>query len=196
MDKEMRVLQAAGLEIRAASDTEPQKIVGYAVLWDQPSVPIWGMFTEKFARDAFTNHMSDVYASWCHEDDVILGRTPSTLVLTQDERGLKYEITPPTWASDQIETIERGDVRGSSFIFRTVREEWDESDPKMPVRTVLEAELLEVSPVVKPAYPQTSVGMRSEQDVLNTFNEQFRSKDSGKAKMELRRRKLDLIQRS
>lgn len=186
------ILPESQPEIRAA-EGEPQKIVGYAVLWDQQSVPIWGMFTEKFARGAFTNHMADVYASWCHEDDEILGRTPSTLTLTEDDRGLKYEILPPNWASNHIETIQRGDVRGSSFIFRAIREEWDESDPKMPVRTVMEAELLEVSPVVNPAYPQTSVGMRSAQDVFSTFNERSRSKDSDAAKIAIRRKRLELL---
>lgn len=80
--------------------------------------------------------------------------------------GLRYEITPPSWADKYIETIERGDVRGSSFIFRSVREEWDDSNAAMSIRTIYEAELFEVSPVTMPAYPQSSVGIRSAEEVF------------------------------
>lgn len=126
------------------------------------------MFQERFKRGAFAGTLinPDVYASWQHDASEVLGRTPNTLILSEDEIGLRYEITPPSWAEKHIETIERGDVRGSSFIFRAVVEEWDESDPAMPIRTITEAELYEVSPVTTPAYPQSSVGIRSAEEVF------------------------------
>lgn len=157
-------------------DGEPAKIIGYAVRWDQLSNPIWGMFQEQFRKGAFTNRMADVYASWQHDEREVLGRTPSTLILTEDDVGLRYEITPPSWADKYIETIERGDVRGSSFIFRAVKEEWDESNPDMPIRTVTEADLIEVSPVTRPAYPQSSVGIRSAQEVFESRNKDKKEK--------------------
>ncbi|WP_217597164.1 HK97 family phage prohead protease [Cohnella sp. GbtcB17] len=166
--KEQReiLLPEGKIEIRK-EDGQPTKIVGYAVRWDQLSRPIWGMFQERFARGAFSATLinPDVYASWQHDSREVLGRTPNTLQLTEDEVGLRYEITPPSWAEKHLETIERGDVRGSSFIFRSVKDEWDESGD-MPIRTVREAELLEVSPVTTPAYPQSSVGVRSAEDVF------------------------------
>jgi HK97 family phage prohead protease len=146
---------------------EPTKIIGYAVRWEQLSVPIYGMFQERFSKGAFTNRMADVYASWQHDSREVLGRTPNTLQLFEDDTGLRYEITPPSWAEKYVETIERGDVRGSSFIFKSVREEWDDSNPDMPIRSVREAELIEVSPVTRPAYPSSSVGIRSEEDVFS-----------------------------
>ena len=152
-------------EIRKV-DGEPSKIIGYAVRWDQLSVPIYGVFKEQFRKGAFTNHMADVYASWQHDSREVLGRTPSTLTLLEDDVGLRYEITTPSWADKHIETIERGDVRGSSFIFRAIKDEWDESDPSMAIRSVIEAELIEVSPVTRPAYPSSSVGVRSAEDVF------------------------------
>jgi HK97 family phage prohead protease len=148
-------------------DGEPAKIIGYAVRWDQLSHPIFGMFQERFKRGAFTSSLinPDVYAAWQHDAREVLGRTPNTLFLAEDDIGLRYEIIPPNWAERHIETIERGDVRGSSFIFRAVVDEWDESNPDMTIRTVTEAELFEVSPVTTPAYPQSSVGVRSAEDV-------------------------------
>ncbi|MEY9097009.1 HK97 family phage prohead protease [Paenibacillus sp. RC84] len=167
--KEQRelILPESKPEIRKV-DGEPAKIIGYAVRWDQLSHPIFGMFQEKFSRGAFTKALQnpDVYAAWQHDSREILGRTPNTLQLFEDDIGLRYEITPPKWADKHIETIERGDVRGSSFIFRAVVEEWDESDPVMPIRSVKDAELFEVSPVTTPAYPQSSVGIRSAEEVF------------------------------
>lgn len=153
-------------------DGEPTKIIGYAVRWGQLSHPILGLFQEKFERGAFTESLinPDVYAAWQHDSREILGRTPNTLALIEDDIGLRYEITPPSWAEKYIETIERGDVRGSSFIFQVLNEEdedWDyETNPNMPIRSIRKAQLFEVSPVTSPAYPQTSVGIRSAEDVF------------------------------
>ena len=181
-DREIRsiLIQENRPEIRKV-DGEPTKIIGYAVRWDQLSNPIWGYFQEKFKKGAFTNRMADVYASWQHDEKEVLGRTPNTLLLTEDDNGLRYEITPPSWADKYVETIERGDVRGSSFIFRAVKEEWDESNPDMPIRTVTEADLIEVSPVTKPAYPQSSVGIRSEKEVFEGRFAEKRADDSSPA---------------
>lgn len=181
-------------EIRKV-EGEPSKIIGYAVRWDQLSVPIWGMFQEQFRKGAFTNHMADVYASWQHDSSEVLGRTPGTLQLLEDDVGLRYEITTPSWADRHIETIERGDVRGSSFIFRSIKDEWNETDPDMAIRTVVEAELIEVSPVTRPAYPSSSVGVRSVEDV---FKERQTStadilQEKRKKQFDSERKRLDLI---
>lgn len=182
-------------------DGEPTKIVGYAVRWDQLSHPIFGMFQERFKRGAFTASLinPDVYASWQHDSREVLGRTPNTLALIEDDIGLRYEITPPSWAEKHIETIERGDVRGSSFIFRSVVEEWDETNSDMPIRSIIEAELFEVSPVTTPAYPQSSVGIRSAEDIFNsrpqpnthTANDE-EQRDAALLDLEMRLKKLNL----
>lgn len=182
--KEQRdlLLPETKLEVRKV-EGEPTKIIGYAVRWDQLSLPIFGMFQEQFKRGAFTDSLKnpDVYASWQHDEREILGRTPNTLSLLEDDIGLRYEITPPSWADKYIETIERGDVRGSSFIFRAQVEEWDETGD-MPIRSVTKAELFEVSPVTTPAYPQSSVGIRSAEEVF-----QARPKQPGNDVEESRR---------
>ena len=165
--KELRMDTELLPQVRAGDDGS-KKIVGYAVKWDRLSVPIFGMFREKFARGAFSDALgkgADVYASFQHNVSETIGRTPNTLRLEEDDTGLRYEIDPPAWF-DKIESIERGDVRGSSFIFSLEggKEEWDKTDSKMPIRTVLKAKLFEVSPVTSPAYPQTTSGVRSAED--------------------------------
>ncbi|MDQ0169173.1 HK97 family phage prohead protease [Paenibacillus tundrae] len=202
--KEQRelILQESKLEVRKV-EGEPTKIIGYAVRWDQLSHPIYGMFQERFKRGAFAASLinPDVYAAWQHDAREILGRTPGTLLVAEDDIGLRYEITPPSWAEKYVETIERGDVRGSSFIFRAVSggEEWDEeTNPDMPIRTIKEAELFEVSPVTTPAYPQSSVGIRSAEETFQSRPTTETTKDDEEEQraiandLEMRLRKLNL----
>lgn len=157
------------VEIRQGEDGI-KKIVGYAVRWGMLSQPIWGVYREKFERGAFSssllNRQNDIYATWQHDVRDTLGRSPNTLAVSEDENGLRYEITPPSWAERHLETIERGDVRGSSFTFMAQVAEYDwDTDPDYVIRTVKRAELYEVAPVTNPAYLQSTVGVRSDQQV-------------------------------
>lgn len=170
-DKEQRN-NSLKVEVRASGEDQKKKIAGYAVKWDQLSDPIWGYFQERFRKGAFTNHLKsnpDVIGDWQHNMSEIMGRTAAgTLVVEEDDIGLKYEIDPPSWAQNHIESIERGDVTGSSFIFRALKTEWDDTNPDMEIRTVIEAELIEVSPVTFPAYPQSEAGVRSAQSIFES----------------------------
>lgn len=187
------------MEVRKV-EGEPTKIIGYAVRWDQLSHPIYGMFQERFKRGAFAASLinPDVYAAWQHDAREILGRTPGTLLVAEDDIGLRYEITPPSWAEKYVETIERGDVRGSSFIFRSTKEEWDETNEDMPIRSVIEAELYEVSPVTSPAYPQSTVGVRSAEEIfqarptIDSMKDDEAEKRAIAQDLEMRLRKLNL----
>lgn len=197
MEKEQRALTEK-MELRKA-EGEPTKITGYAVRWGQLSSPLgWGDFQEKFERGAFTKSLAEnrdrVYASWNHDAGQILGRAPSTLKLEEDDIGLRYEITPPTWAEKYVESIERGDVRGSSFIFSPVGQSWDESNPDMAIRTITEANLFEVSPVITPAYPTSSVGVRSADDVYKEHKDSIKPKFNELGAKQ-RGQKLDLLGR-
>lgn len=202
MEKELRAVKdlTPTIQKRDGDNVNGKAIVGYAVKWDQLSKPMWG-FQEKFARGAFTQTLADgtisVYAAWNHDSANVIGRAPSTLKLEEDEIGLRYEIDPPDWASRYLETIERGDVFGSSFIFRPVQQEWDESNPDMAIRTITQAELYEVSPVTTPAYPTATAGIRSAEEVINEFLQHRNSKD--KRSLELRQkqreRELDILGR-
>jgi HK97 family phage prohead protease len=165
MNKEFRVLQFQP-EVRAGADGK-KVIAGYAVKWRSLSNPIWGLWLEQFERGAFaqslTERVNDIYASWQHDVGMTLGRSPNTLTVREDDIGLAYEIDPPTWAAPQIESIERGDVRGSSFMFVATVEELDwDTNPDYVIRTVKRAELYEIAPVTLAAYPSSTAGVRSE----------------------------------
>jgi HK97 family phage prohead protease len=111
---------------------------------------------------------------------MVLGNTENdTLKLAEDERGLRFELMLPdtTAGKDARTLIKRGDVKGMSFGFRTVKDQWDESDPKAVIRTLQEVRLYEVSPTAMPAYPQSSVAARSMEDIKDSYEEYRQHKD-------------------
>jgi len=162
------------VEIRLDGDTSP-RIVGHGATFDVPTrINDWfGSYMEKVDRAAFQKTLADgadVRALWNHDPNYVLGRTKSnTLTLSTDGIGLAYEATPPDtqWARDLVTTMRRGDVDGSSFGFRVVRDKWGTaSDPENPnelmdVRTLLEVQLFDVSPVTFPAYVESDSAVRS-----------------------------------
>lgn len=138
-------------------------IHGHASVFDSP-YELWG-FREQVARGAFKKSLkeADVAALWNHDPNVVLGRNKSgTLRLSEDDKGLYYEVDlPDTQAARDLHTlIRRGDVYQSSFAFEIVKEAWDypkDGDRDLPLRTIKEVRLFDVSPVTYPASPVTDV---------------------------------------
>ena len=161
---ERRFFACPEIELRAGEgDDSPQVLVGYAALYDELSEDLGG-FRERIAHGAFAKALGgDVRALFNHDPNLIIGRTKSkTLRLVEDQRGLRAEITLPNTsaARDLLESVQVGNVDQMSFGFRTRADNWDEVDGKI-VRTLLEVELFDVSPVTFPAYPQTEIAKRS-----------------------------------
>lgn len=150
-----------GVEIREAGGK--RTLAGYAVVWNSDAT-IGDYFVERIAPGAFTKALrGDILALYDHDMGRVLGRTKSrTLRLSEDSHGLKVEIDIPETSdgNDLWVLVERGDVSGMSFAFRATKQEWDESGD-MPKRTVIEAELFEVTATANPAYPDTSLATRS-----------------------------------
>ena len=170
---EFRSFPVGQIQVRAG-DAAPTQIVGYAAVFDQLSEDL-GFFREKVARGAFAGSIAaeDVFALWQHQSDKPIGRKANrTLGLREDTVGLVAEITPPdtSWGRDAIAAVQSGLVSHFSFGFRTIRDAWDYSNRDMPIRTLLEVQLFEVSPVTFPAYPQTSAEARAKVADLQTRN--------------------------
>lgn len=163
MKREIRRVGETVRRLDAAADGV-RPIAGHAAVFNSDTV-IAGLFVERIAPGAFTKAIGrdDVRALFNHDDNFVLGRTTAgTLRLSEDDRGLAYEADPPdtTWARDLVVSIDRGDINQSSFGFLPVRQEWDESGD-LPIRTILEVQLFDVSPVTFPAYDDTDVGVRA-----------------------------------
>jgi HK97 family phage prohead protease len=163
--REKRVYALGNIEVRAGDDGRGT-IAGYAAVFDQPSVLLYGEFRERIERGAFAASVAgdDVRALWNHNDDYPIGRVRNgTLRLSEDETGLAFEIQPPKTqiAADFVETIRQGYVDAMSFGFTVLKESWSKDDDGQVVRTLHKVKLYEVSPVTFPAYPQTSAEVRA-----------------------------------
>ena len=158
-------------ELRAVrADGGTAKIAGHAAKFDVLSEDLGG-FRERIAPGAFAKSIqgSDIRALWNHDANIVLGRNKAgTLRLSEDSAGLFYECDAPDTqlVRDMVlSPIERGDVNQCSFGFYTIADKWAKIDGEW-VRSLLEAELLDVSPVTYPAYAQTDVAVRSLQQAI------------------------------
>ena len=156
--------------------TVQRTITGYALKWEELSLPISGLFFEKFQKGAFDDSIKsdDQRMLWNHNCDLVLGRrSAGTLKLVSDDTGLRFDAVLPEncWGDFAYEAIQRRDIDGVSFAFNAVVQEWDESDPENIIRTVCQAQLFEISPCTFPAYPQTTIATRSIEDAYMEYRE-------------------------
>jgi HK97 family phage prohead protease len=152
------------LEYRSIPEVRADRthIVGYALVFDVRSRDLGG-FVEIIRPSAVDRTMTagaDIVALFNHNQDAVLGRTPKTLQLTKDTRGLAFELDPPgTQAGrDALELVTRGDVRGASFGFQTRKDHWQREHGTM-VRELLDIEIAEISLTAFPAYRETDVAV-------------------------------------
>lgn len=164
------------VETRNGEGESPTVIAGYAAVFNSPSElmpvkrddPGGRQFREIVRPGAFAESLVNkraIFALFQHDSTAVLGSTQNgTLRLSEDNRGLRYEITPPntTVGRDTVELIRRGDIRASSFGFR-VRSGGQslKRDGEQFVRELRSLELLDVSPVTVGAYGAASVSLRS-----------------------------------
>src|SRR5205085_8262677 len=116
-EQEVRTLLDSSFKVETRADGK-KVIVGSAIKYNVMSQNL-GWFREQIDASALDNcDMTDVVALFNHDNNIVLGRTISgTLTLEKRSDGLYYTIDPPKSAASVIESIERGDVRGSSFAF-------------------------------------------------------------------------------
>jgi len=187
--REVRTI-CAELRAMPAADGKPAKICGHAANFNSMSQDLGG-FTERIAPGAFAKTLlnADVRALWNHDANIVLGRNKSgTLSLQEDSQGLYFEVNCPDTQLVRdmvVSPIMRGDVSQCSFGFYTIADSWENIGGQV-VRTLLEVELLDVSPVTYAAYNSTDVAMRSMQAVSEQTKEHC-----GWAN-EILRRRLDL----
>lgn len=172
------------VELRA--NQEGRSVEGYAAVYNSESNNL-GWFTEVIAPGAFREALDrspDIVALYNHDENMVLGRRSSgTLEVTEDERGLRYRIPElPKSREDVYEAIKRGDVSKSSFAFTIADggDSWEERDGKT-VRTITKFDrIYDVSPVVYPAYSDTTVAKRSfEQFVESQKPEEKQDPENG-----------------
>lgn len=150
----MELRTAEGLKVK------DQRVTGYAAVFD--TVADLGAFKEVIKRGAFSNSLKNgenIRALGFHDDNALLGTTKArTLTLREDDKGLFFELLLPntTHGRDIAELVARGDISGCSFGFIPIEELWSGE-----TRELLDLELIEITLTPNPAYPDTSVALRS-----------------------------------
>ena len=154
-----------GADTQARSvDGDTRAVEGYAAVFDTETV-IGGAYRERIAPGAFAAAVAgkrDFVALLNHDPGWLLGRAqsdPPTVTISVDDHGLRYRIEPPATALGDhvIALAARGDLAGSSFGFVPVSETWEDAKDadSLPLRTIDAVDLIDVSPCVFPAYPET-----------------------------------------
>ncbi len=176
-NREIRALPVS-LEIRQAEDNGKRTITG-TIKYNTESAELpdwWGdKFVEELAAGCFDESIKtrDVVGLWSHDISQVLGNTKSgTLRVNSDTTGLNFELDlPGTQAgNDAWESIRRGDVDGVSFGMRVNKDKWSYADGVYK-RSILNAELHEISPVAFAAYPANEVNCRSLEQFKKTTTE-------------------------
>ena len=165
----------SGIEVREADKASGfiGHLTGYAAMFNSDSLDMGG-WTERIAPGAFKRSLAespDILSFWSHNKDVPVGRTPDTLRVSEDDKGLRFELDlVDTEANRSLLTNVRAKiVRGVSFGFSAVSVKWDAGDDDTnDIRTLLDVDLYEVSPTVWPAYPETAIGERDHKKFLET----------------------------
>lgn len=176
---ERRYIENRQAHIERRADGDTPIITGYASLFydgtPETEYVLFDNVVERIMPSAFDRALAekdDVRGLFNHDPDNLLGRTPNTMTLSKDDKGLRYDITAGTSriAQDVIEFIERGDLTGSSFAFVATDVRWRETDD-LDIREIHSVELYDVGPVTYPAYESTTAGMRSVCDVRGVHEE-------------------------
>lgn len=169
--KAQRIYEITELRAKKATegDSQSMTVEGYAALFNRETtieIPWAGIsWREQIAPGAFSKSVSEgrVKALWNHDTGIILGAQENrSLNLREDNTGLWFEIKiPDTQAGrDAYTLIDGGFVRGMSFGFSVNKENVQEEKGKIPLRTIEDVTLYEVSATAFPAYPETSVASR------------------------------------
>ena len=183
------------LEVRATEEGDKRTIAG-AIKYNTESAEMrdwWGdTFVEEISAGAFDDSLKerDVVGLWSHDTGQVLGNTKSgTLRIDNDKKALRFELDIPDTSAgnDAWALIQRGDVDGVSFGMKVTKDKWsseNRGEKKIYKRSILSAELYEISPVAFPAYPANEVSCRS--------LDEFKESEKRKLDEELIKRKLKL----
>lgn len=189
--KEIRLCNLP-LEIRSAADTNTVTLRGYAAVFNSDSeLNVGGRgLIEQIKQGAFTRTLTantDVLALWNHDSNEPIARTPDTLRLVEDAKGLAVEIDLPDTqrAKDIAALIKSNVIRGMSFGFNIVKDEYGKRADGQIVHTITDVDLVECSIVTFPAYTETSISLRTVEDTVNKDDETAQNLLRTKEKLKL-----------
>lgn len=163
--------RTVSLEIRD-TNIEERKIEGYAAVFSEEYTKLkdrWGeVFYEKISPGAFRKTLADntrdKFMLVNHDWNKVVGRTNSNLILEEDSKGLRFELTVPNTSegNDLLENVRTGLIQGCSFGFNIVDQKTRWDDDWTFYREITEVDLFEVTATPIPAYADTEIAARSD----------------------------------
>lgn len=192
-----RELRCAVQELRAAGADNAPKVEGYAATFG--AVADLGNFREVIKPGAFKRTLAnndDIVLLFNHDANMLLGRKAAgTLQVEEDDKGLRFSCTLPdtSTARDVYANLKAGNLRACSFGFYVndeEGEEWTRTADGMPLRTLKDVSLFDVSVVVNPAYPGTSANARN---VVAASVEARMATFAAEAELETRRKRAQTV---
>lgn len=150
-------------------------IMGYFSLANSNSVQITERingelrtFFERISPDAFINaDLSDVIYNVEHNISRPIARTGANLQLKVTEKGLFARAELPaeneatTEQNDLYKNVQQKIIRGNSFAFRVLEDEWYRQDGELFRNIKSIGRVVDITSTVSPAYPDTFVFNRS-----------------------------------
>lgn len=202
---DLDVVRTWHLPVRADEDTADEAggtlglmEVKFSVFDTWYEIDSWweGRFLEKTARGAFRKTIADHngrktessgvkvlfnHGHDFHIGDKLLGGIQSLSEKKDSPVGV-VELDDTSYNRDLLPGLRRGGY-GSSFMFRVIRDEWNDEPGKsdhnpegIPERTIKEVRLFEFGPVTWPANPDATAGMRC-MSGTDSYYAKLRSRD-------------------
>lgn len=146
-----------------SNDDNGMTVEGYAMLYDQPSVPM--PFVEYIDRGALDNvDLSKVLLLYGHDLNSVLARSDAeNLQLRADDKGLWFRATLPdtTLGRDTYTNVANGNLKGCSVGFKIGDDKWLQGNDGKVIHHIRSFDqLIEISITPIPAYTETSVDVQ------------------------------------
>jgi len=167
------LVRSAPFSLERADGDDGLTLSGHGAVFNEwTTIDSWeGRFRERIAPGAFKKTLQEngsrVRLQFDHGQHPLIGSLPIGTIrkLKEDSRGLFVEARlADNWLVQPVREAITSDppaIDGMSFRFSVVAEKWADQDSDLPERTITEVRLMELGPVVWPAYEGTDVGVRS-----------------------------------
>lgn len=190
-NKEIRAL--SNYEIRE-SDNDTVELEGYIAKFNSITELYRGCY-EKIEKGAFSETLSDghnIFLLYHHDFSKPLASTRNgTLILTEDDVGLKFKATinnKVSYGKDVVELVREGLIQGCSFGFNVLEDDYLYNNEEDTItRTLIKVKLWEGSVLCIPQYEDTEVTARAKEIADRERNKIQEAKNN-----EIRKRKLKL----
>jgi HK97 family phage prohead protease len=157
------------LDLAPTGDSDGRTLEGYAAVFEEATeIDSWeGHFRETIQRGAFAKTLAEHKPAllFDHGRHPQIGAMPIGTItdLREDSRGLfvKARLTDSSLVEPVRAAIADGSIPGMSVRMNVVKDAWSAGVGNIAERSIKEVGLVELGPVVFPAYDSTEVAVRS-----------------------------------